>query len=393
MIDNIPQRERAGTSGPLAGIRIIEFGGIGPAPMCAMLLADLGAQLLRLERIGEPALGTPRPLRYDLLLRSRKSIAINLKDARAAALVHDLIRTADASIEGFRPGVAERLGIGPDDCLAINPRLVYGRMTGWGSSGPLAHTAGHDLNYIALTGALNAIGRKGAPPTPPLALLGDFAGGGLYMALGIVSALLERERSGKGQVVDAAILDGTASLMTVFFGLLAAGVINERRGENLHDSGAFFYDVYECADGRWMAVAAIEDKFRAELFRVLDIPRDAALEGDRAQWPAIRARIADRFKTRTRQEWSAIFAGIDACVSPVLSMSEVASHPHTAQRGTFVEIDGVVQPAPAPRFSRTRTSTPLSPTRASGDDAEQLLTEWGAEASLVRELAKNGVIA
>jgi alpha-methylacyl-CoA racemase len=337
----------------------------------------MGATVLRIDRTAPSGLGMPRPLRYNLLLRGRKALALDLKRPDAVALVLRLVERADALVEGFRPGVTERLGIGPEPCLARNPRLVYGRMTGWGQTGPLAEAAGHDLNYIALTGALHAIGRAGQPPTPPLNLLGDFGGGALYLAFGLLCALFEAQRSGKGQVVDAAIVDGTASLMTQFHGLLAAGLMNHERGTNMVDSGAPFYDVYECADGRWVSVAPIEGKFHAELLRLLEIdPATMPAQMDRAGWPAARARLAERFKTRTRDAWCARLEGTDACFAPVLTLDEAPAHPHLRERGIYVEIDGVTQPAPAPRFSRTVPGLPIPPQAPDPATAEAALAGW-----------------
>lgn len=311
--------------GPLAGVKVIELAGIGPAPMCAMLLADLGASVLRIDRPDPPELGFKRPLRYNLLLRGRRTIALDLKQPAARDLVLELVERADALIEGFRPGVTERLGLGPDDCLARNPRLIYGRVTGWGQDGPLAQAAGHDLNYIALTGALHAIGREGQPPSPPLNIVGDYAGGSLYLAIGLLAAMLEARQSGKGQVVDAAVVDGTAHLMTTFHGLLAAGIIREERGVNLMDSGAPFYDCYACADGCYVSVAPIEGRFFSELLRRLGIdPQTFPPQSDRARWPEARARLSAIFATRTRDEWCAVLEGTDACFAPVLTMQEAA---------------------------------------------------------------------
>lgn len=363
--------------GPLAGVKIVELAGIGPAPMAAMLLADLGATVLRIDRPGGSGLGLDRPLRTNLLLRGRRAIAVDLKSPAGKALALSLVERADALIEGFRPGVTERLGLGPADCAARNPRLVYGRVTGWGQEGPLAQAAGHDLNYIALTGALHAIGRRGGPPTPPLNLLADYAGGALYLALGVVCGILEARRSGQGQVVDAAMVDGVASLMTAFYGMLAAGLATHERGANHLDSGAHFYNVYECADGKWISVAPIEDKFYAELLCRLDLDR-ASLppQMDRAQWPQAQAGLAQLFKTRSRAEWCAILDGSDACFAPVLTAEEAADHPHNRARGTYAEIDGIVQPAPAPRFSRTRPALPIPPQPARPESAADALAAW-----------------
>jgi crotonobetainyl-CoA:carnitine CoA-transferase CaiB-like acyl-CoA transferase len=363
--------------GPLAGIKVVELAGIGPGPMCAMLLADLGATVLRIDRPEPSDLGIPRSLRYDLLLRGRRSLALDLKRPEGKALALRLVERADALIEGFRPGVTERLGLGPDDCLARNPRLVYGRVTGWGQEGPLAHAAGHDINYIALAGALHAFGRHGQPPTPPLNLLGDFAGGALYLALGLVCGILEARRSGEGQVVDAAMVDGTASLMTAFHGMVAAGLGRHERGTNFNDTGAHFYEAYECADGRWISVAAIEGKFYVELLRRLDIdPATMPPQMDRERWPEAKTRLTALFKTRTREEWCSLLEGTDACFAPVLTTDEAPLHPHLAARGTYVEIDGIVQLAPAPRFSRSNLDLPIPPQPNGPDEAEAALAGW-----------------
>jgi crotonobetainyl-CoA:carnitine CoA-transferase CaiB-like acyl-CoA transferase len=375
--------------GPLQGMKIVELAGIGPGPMCAMLLADLGATVLRVDRKQPIDLGTPRPLPYNLLLRNRHTVALDLKQPAACALVLDLVAQADALIEGFRPGVTERLGLGPEPCLERNPRLVYGRMTGWGQSGPLAPAAGHDLNYIALTGALHAIGRKGQPPTPPLNLLGDYAGGSLYLALGLLAAIIEARQSGKGQVVDAAIVDGTASLMTSVYGLHAAGSMTLERGTNSLDSGAYYYDVYECADGKWISVAAIEGRFHEELLQRLQIaPQDIGEQRDRANWERARAVLARTFKTRTRAQWCALLEGTDACFAPVLSMDEAPGHAHSRARETFIDVAGVVQPAPAPRFSRTVPDTPTAP---APPDARRALADW-LDATRIAQLERDGVL-
>jgi alpha-methylacyl-CoA racemase len=363
--------------GPLAGIKIIELAGIGPGPMCAMLLADMGATVLRIDRPGGSDLGLARPLRYDLLLRGRRSVAVDLKSADGKALALRLIEQADGLIEGFRPGVTERLGLGPEDCLARNPRLVYGRVTGWGQDGPLAQAAGHDINYISLAGALHAFGQRGQPPTPPLNLLGDFAGGSLYLAFGLVCGILEARRSGQGQVVDAAMIDGVASLMTAAVGAVAAGLSTHERGTNHLDTGAHFYNVYECADGGWISIAPIEGKFYAELLRRLDIdPATMPPQMDRARWPEAQTQFVELFKTRTREEWCALLEGTDACFAPVLTTDEAPDHPHNAARGAYVEIDGVVQPAPAPRFSRTVPDLPIPPQPTSPETAEAALAAW-----------------
>jgi crotonobetainyl-CoA:carnitine CoA-transferase CaiB-like acyl-CoA transferase len=375
--------------GPLKGTKIVELAGIGPGPLCAMLLADLGATVLRIDRKNPVELGSPRPLPYNLLLRSRRAVALDLKQPAAVALVLRLVSEADALIEGFRPGVMERLGLGPDVCLQRNPRLVYGRVTGWGQDGPLAHVAGHDLNYIALTGALHAIGRKGQPPTPPLNLLGDYAGGSLYLALGILAAMLEARSSGKGQVVDAAMVDGAASLMTSAFGLYAGGLMSLERGTNATDTGAYYYDVYECSDGKWISIASIEGRFHDELLRRIGVaPEEIGDQRDRGHWERARQTFTRLFKTKTRQQWCEVLEGSDACFAPVLSMAEAPQHPHLAARGTFMEIGGVVQPAPAPRFSRTKPETPTPPEAADGVRA---LEGW-LRAEEIATLQASGVI-
>ena len=367
--------------GPLKGIKIVEMAGIGPGPMAAMLLADLGATVLRVDRPAPEALGIERPIQYNLLLRNRQSIAVDLKREEGRALVLQLLESADGLIEGFRPGVMERLGLGPDACLRRNPRLVYGRMTGWGQTGPLAQVAGHDLNFIALTGVLDAIGRQGQPSTPPLNLVGDYGGGALYLALGMLAAMIEARQSGQGQVVDAAIVDGTASLATALFGLNAAGLWRGERGANLLDSGAYFYDVYECGDGQWLSVAPIEKKFHDELLALLEVdPAQLKAQADREGWPAARRLLAERFKTRTRTQWCELLEQRDVCVAPVLALDEVASHPHIQARQTLVDVDGVLQPAPAPRFSRTPPATPRAPRAIDPEGSEDALAGWlGAE--------------
>jgi crotonobetainyl-CoA:carnitine CoA-transferase CaiB-like acyl-CoA transferase len=367
--------------GPLAEIRIVELAGIGPGPMCAMLLADLGATVLRIDRKQPSGLGIERPPRTDVLLRNRKVIALDLKNPQAVEATLQLISRADALIEGFRPGVTERLGLGPEVCLGRNPRLVYGRMTGWGQSGPLAQTAGHDLGYIAVTGVLNAIGRRGAPPTLPLNLIGDYAGGALYLALGLLAGILEARGSGRGQVIDAAIVDGAASLASTFFGMRAAGIWRDERGTNFTDSGSHFYEVYECADGKWLSVAAIEAKFYAELLRLLEIdPAALGRQMDPAAWPRAKEILAAMFKQRSRDEWVRVFDGSDACVAPVLDWDEAAEHPHLRERETLIEIDGIVQPAPAPRFSRTVPATPVPPAPLTPENTQAGLEPWcGAE--------------
>ncbi|MFZ1103902.1 MAG: CaiB/BaiF CoA-transferase family protein, partial [Hyphomicrobiaceae bacterium] len=341
--------------GPLAGYRIIEMAGIGPAPFAAMLLADMGAEVVRVDRREPADLGLPgREVKFDVLHRGRRSIAVDVKAEAGRAVVKRLAAKADAVIEGFRPGVMERLGLGPDVLLALNPRLVLGRMTGFGQDGPLAPAAGHDINYIALAGVLHAIGRKGEAPVPPLNLVGDFGGGGMLLAFGVVCALLEAQRSGKGQVVDAAMVDGSATLMALMFGMLAQGTWKDERGVNVLDTGAPWYDTYQTKDGKWLAVGAIERRFYEAFVERLGIElSELPRQHDRSGWPQLKRRFAETIATKTRDEWERIFAGSDACVAPVLALGEVASHPHNVARGTFVTRDGVLQPAPAPRFSRT----------------------------------------
>ena len=369
--------------GPLQGVRIVELAGIGPAPLSAMLLADLGATVIRVDRKEPSGLGVSRPLQCDLVLRNRKSIRVDLKDPQGLALVCSLIDKADALIEGFRPGVTERLGLGPDACLARNPKLVYGRVTGWGQDGPLAQAAGHDLNYIAITGALDAIGRDGQPPTMPLNVLGDYAGGSLYLALGILSGILNARSSGKGQVVDAAIVDGVASLMTVLIGIRAAGMMNGARGTNLLDSGAPFYDVYACADDKFVSIGPIESKFYRQLLERLGLEGAApANHMDRAQWPEMRRLLAETFKTKTRAQWTALLEGSDVCFGPVLSQEEAFEHPHLKARKTFVEVAGVVQPAPAPRFSGTPPTDPQPPAEVNAENAAAALADWFSQAEI-----------
>ena len=362
--------------GPLHGLKIIELAGIGPGPMCAMLLADLGATVLRIDRKDPSGLGVPRPARFDLLLRNRPAMPLDLKQAASVELVLTLVGRSDVLMEGYRPGVAERLGLGPDACLARNPKLIYGRITGWGQDGPLASTVGHDINYIALTGALHAIGRAGQAPAVPINLVGDFGGGALYLAMGILAALHEMKSSGKGQVVDAAMVDGVASLMTQPHGTFAAGMMSNLRGANITDSGAPFYDVYECSDGRWVALGAVEKKFYAEALRVLDLESLLADQWNRDGWSAAKAKIAEKFRTRTRDEWSGLFEGTESCFSPVLDLGEAPRHPHLRERATYVEIDGVVQPAPAPRFSRSVPPTPQAARPWDREQAEDILGPW-----------------
>lgn len=378
--------------GPLAGLRVIEVAGIGPGPFCAMVLADLGADVVRVDRVASVG-APPDSARFDVLGRNRRSIAVDLKAPDGAEVVLRLAEGADVLLEGFRPGVAERLGIGPDVCLGRNARLVYGRMTGWGQDGPLAATAGHDITYAAVAGALAHIGRAGQPPTPPLNLVADFGGGGMLLALGVVAALVHAQRGGEGQVVDAAMVDGTALLMAPFFGASAMGYWSEERGTNLLDSGAPFYDVYRCADGLEIAVGAIEPQFFAALLDVLEVdPAAVPAQDDRARWPELRAALAEALARRPRAEWLTRAEGRDACLAPVLPMREAAAHPHLVARGTVVEIDGVPQPAPAPRFSGTPSERPRPPCVA-GAHTDEVLAGAGFTSEEIAGLRAGGVVA
>ncbi|MFD4543859.1 CaiB/BaiF CoA transferase family protein [Streptomyces bauhiniae] len=359
--------------GPLSGVRVVELAGIGPGPFAAMLLADLGADVVRVDRPDGPGLGID-PAR-DVTNRNKRSVVVDLKAPDGAARVLDLAQRADVLIEGYRPGVAERLGVGPADCHARNPRLVYGRMTGWGQDGPLADRAGHDASYIAVTGTLGMIGRPGEPPALPANLLGDYAGGSLYLVVGVLAALHHARATGTGQVVDAAIVDGTAHLSAMIHGMLAAGAWQDRRAANLLDGGCPYYGTYETADGKYMAVGALEPRFYAEFLRLLDLDGLAGAHHDPARWPELRERVAARFKSGTRDEWTARFEGTDACVAPVLSLREAPHHPHLAARATFTEHDGLVQPAPAPRFSATPTRVRTGPALP-GTGAEDVARDW-----------------
>ncbi|MCW5660769.1 MAG: CoA transferase [Burkholderiaceae bacterium] len=379
--------------GPLAGLRVIELASIGPGPMCAMLLADQGADVIRIDRVEPSGLGVSLDPRFDVTARGRRSVALDLKQDAGRAAALRLIDRADVLIEGWRPGVAERLGLGPDDCLGRNPKLVYGRMTGFGQTGPLAQAAGHDINYIALAGALHAIGPAGGKPVPPLNLIGDYGGGALYLAFGLMAALFERQRSGRGQVVDAAMVDGASSLMSIFHGMLASGRWDARtRGANLLDGGAPFYDTYATADGRHLAVGCLEPKFFAEFAQRVGLdPSFVERQYDPRTWPQMRAAIAARLATRTRDDWCRDLDGTDACVAPILSLHEAPSHPHAQARGAFVEIDGVVQAAPAPRFSRSSAATPQAP-RAAGSDGEAVLLEAGFSHDDLQALVSSGAL-
>jgi alpha-methylacyl-CoA racemase len=379
--------------GPLQGIRIVEIAGIGPGPFCAMMLADMGAEVLRIDRAQNATAARPKTPSLDLLNRGRRSVGIDLKHEGGVGLVLRLLECADALIEGFRPGVMERLGLGPDVCLARNPRLVYGRMTGWGQDGPLAHAAGHDINYIGLAGALDPIGRAGGPPVPPLNLVGDFGGGGMLLAFGIACALVERQRSGRGQVVDAAMVDGAAALMTIFHGMRQAGYWSDERGTNLLDSGAPFYDVYETKDGKWVSIGSIEPQFYRELLRLTGLEgEDLPRQGDRAGWDATKRRLAEVFRAKTRDEWCAIMEGTDVCFAPVLSMGEAPQHAHNRARGTFVEVAGVPQPGPAPRFGRTQPRIERPPAWP-GEHTDEALADWGVPAAEITRLREAKAIA
>jgi alpha-methylacyl-CoA racemase len=383
-------------AGPLSGYRIIELAGIGPGPFAAMMLADMGAEVVRVERaatVRGPAPPTPH---FDVLLRGRRNIAIDLKHPDGVAALLDLVASADALIEGFRPKVMERLGIGPDVCLKRNPKLVFGRMTGWGQTGPLAEAAGHDINYISLAGALAHFGRDGEAPVPPLNMVGDFGGGGMLLAFGVVCALLEAQRSGQGQVVDAAMVDGSAVLMSMFWSFNSIGLFDEdHRGTNLLDTGAHFYDVYQCRDGEYISIGSIEPQFYAELLRLtgLDDDPEFAKQMDKSSWPHLKERLTTLFATKPRDEWCTLMEGTDVCFAPVLKMSDAAQHPHNVDRGTFVDIAGTLQPAPAPRFSRTHAEIAMPPAHP-GQHSTEILRDWGFDAARIDDLiASRAVVA
>ncbi|HZE30508.1 MAG TPA: CaiB/BaiF CoA-transferase family protein [Actinoallomurus sp.] len=375
--------------GPLHGVRVIEIASLAPAPFACMVLSDLGADVLRVDR--PTSVGGDAAI--DPLGRGRQSIGLNLKDPAGVEVLLRLLATADVLIEGFRPGVTERLGFGPDICLERNPGLVYGRMTGWGQEGPMAQMAGHDINYIAIAGALDPIGRAGERPLPPLNLVGDFGGGGMLLAVGVLAALYERSRSGRGQVVDAAMVDGAALLTSFIHGMRGQGFWQDARGTNLLDSGAPFYDTYETADGLHMSVGALEPQFYAALLRGLGLEgEDLPAQNDQARWPEMRARFTEVFKARTRDEWTRIFDGTDACVAPVLGLGEAPAHPHATARTGFVDIGGLTQPAPAPRFSRTAAETPAPPVRP-GEHTEATLAGIGLSAAEIADLRERGAVA
>ena len=379
--------------GPLTGIRVIEIAGIGPGPFCAMMLADMGADVVRVDRATAVMGGDPDQPPHDLLNRGRRSVGVDLKSPGGVETVLSLVEGADALLEGFRPGVAERLGIGPDDCMARNPRLVYGRMTGWGQEGPYAPTAGHDLNYIALSGVLHAIGRQGDAPVPPLNLVGDFGGGGMYLAFGMVCALLEARSSGQGQMVDAAMVDGAASLMTAFFGMADSGFWSTERGTNMLDTGAHFYNVYETADGRYISLGPIEPQFYAELRELLGLDGpEWDPQHDRNRWPELKERLATVVAQRTRDEWCELLEGTDTCFAPVLSVTEAPQHPHNRERGTFTEVASVVQPGPAPRFSRTPGAIRRPPPHP-GQHTDEILSDLGLDAEAIAAQRESGAVA
>ncbi len=373
--------------GPLKGVKVIEFAGIGPGPFCAMLLSDMGAEVVRIDRKGGRGAN-----KFDITSRGRRSIALDLKKPEAVEVALKLIAQSDALLEGFRPGVMEKLGLGPDVTLARNPKLVYGRMTGWGQTGPLSQAAGHDINYIALTGALHAIGRKGATPVPPLNLVGDFGGGALYLAFGMACALFEARGSGKGQVVDCAMTEGAASLMSMFYGFKAMGMWADEKGVNLLDGGAHFYDTYETADGKWVSIGSIEPQFYALLLEKASLTDpEFQSQMDRSKWPSLKEKIARVMKTKTRSEWDALMEGTDVCYAPVLSLAEAPNHAHNKARGSFVEIDGVVQPGPAPKFSRTKVEV-QGPAPTAGQHNDQILSEFGFSAGEIAGLKSSGAI-
>ena len=380
------------TKGPLSGYRIIEIAGIGPGPFAAMMLADMGAEVIRVERAQSVKGAAPATAHWDTLLRGRKNIAIDLKNPQGVEALLQLVEKADAIIEGFRPGVMERLGIGPTECAKRNPKIVFGRMTGWGQDGPYAPLAGHDINYIALAGALAHFSRAGEAPVPPLNMVGDFGGGGMFLAFGVVCALLETQKSGKGQVIDAAMIDGSATLMSMFWAMKSIGMFNENApGTNLLDTGAHFYDVFQCQDDKYISIGSIEPQFYALLLEKTGLTNDPAFakQMDPSQWPMLKTKLQDVIKQKTQAQWCEIMEGTDVCFAPVLTMTEATQHPHHIARNTFINIAGVTQPAPAPRFSRTSPETPTPPAHA-GQHSTQILNEWGI--SNINELLASGAV-
>jgi len=386
--------------GPLQGVKIIEVAGIGPGPFAAMMLSDMGADVVRVDRASNAMGGDPATPPADVLGRGRRSVALDLKSPDGIAVLMDMVEQADVLIEGYRPGVAERLGFGPDECAVRNPKLVYGRMTGWGQEGPYAPTAGHDINYIALAGVLAHLGRDGEKPTPPINLVGDFGGGAMFLAFGVVCALLEAQRSGQGQVVDAAMVDGSAVLMMMMWAFSAMGIWSEERGTNMLDTGAHYYDTYECKDGGFVSIGSIEPQFYAQLLELTGLEEDYTSRGeslpnqnDKARWGEMKDRLGAIFLTRTRDEWSAVMEGTDVCFAPVLTMQEATQHPHNVQRGTFTEVAGIVQPAPAPRFSRTGAEVQRPPAHV-GQHTVEVLGEWlGMDDERIAALRSSGALA
>ena len=377
--------------GALSGVKVVEFAGIGPGPFCCMLLADMGAEVIRIDRAANVGRETSPPA-VNTTLRGRRNLALDLKNPEAVATALALCAKADILIEGFRPGVMERLGLGPDIVHARNPKLIYGRMTGWGQDGPIAHTAGHDINYIALTGALHAIGTKAHGPVPPLNLIGDFGGGALYMAVGVLAAYIETQRSGKGQIVDASMVEGAASLMTPMYGALASGAWTEERESNRLDGGCHHYNVYETHDGQHICIGSNEPQFYKLMLETVGLGcAELPAQTDRQHWPAMRARLAAIFKTRTRAEWTALMEMKDICFAPVLSMREAPQHPHNAARGSFIKVAGVVQPGPAPKFSRTQSDVQCDPAHA-GEHSAEILADWGVEQPRIAALIKSGAV-
>ena len=388
------QSQSTKSSGPLSGYRIIEIAGIGPGPFAAMMLADMGAEVIRVERAQSVRGQAPDGAHWDVLLRGRRNVAIDLKNPEGVEALLSLVEHADALIEGFRPGVMERLGIGPDVCVARNPKLVFGRMTGWGQDGPYAASAGHDINYISLAGALAHFSRAGEAPVPPLNMVGDFGGGGMFLAYGVVCALLEAQKSGIGQVVDSAMIDGSAVLMSMFWAMKNIGMFDENKpGTNLLDTGAHFYDVFECSDGKYVSIGSIEPQFYALLLEKTGLADDPAFakQMDASQWPVLKIKLADVMRTKTSAQWCKIMEGTDVCFAPVLTMSEAAKHPHNVARQTFIEVDGVTQPAPAPRFSRTATALPTAPAHA-GQHSRAVLVDWGFDVDRISALIASGAV-